>query len=94
MTSKYPFDVRWDGKLKRYIARSKRLPDRVVMAETRYLAIKEMERVLAESEGPKGLLTIRDGDDITWPELGKKCSSLKELTETTGPAYYVQRKAQ
>lgn len=46
--SRYPFEVRWNGKLQHYVATCKQLPDVAVMAKTRDAAMREMRRVLAE----------------------------------------------
>lgn len=48
MSDRYPIQIRWDARIKRYIARCAYYPDLIVHAMSRHLAEKQMRDKIAE----------------------------------------------
>ncbi len=48
MSSRYPIQVRWDARMKRYIARSARYPSLIAFGASRYEADKNIRAAIAE----------------------------------------------
>lgn len=48
MSDRYPIQIRWDARKKRYIARCARLPALTAYGSSRYEADKNMREAMAE----------------------------------------------
>lgn len=48
MSDRYPIQIRWDGRIKRYVARCARYPALTAYGLSRHLAEKEMKAAIAE----------------------------------------------
>ena len=51
MSEKYPIQIRWDARIKRYIARCARYPELIVHGMSRRLAGEQMKAKIAEKAG-------------------------------------------